>query len=238
MQSVRSLKTSSGLSEMFGSFCLEVFNGKKNIENVDYKTLHKSISLLIKTFLELERSANENTREIIYLMTAIADEIFLNMEWAGKKYWEENMLESLYFGSQVAGEKIFLKINDLIAENEPLSMEKAEIYLRALSLGFRGKYRGSDDEQEEINLYRNNLFKFIEKNDKSVFLIGHRLFQKEYTYTIPTIHRKLLPDAAIINYICAFFVFMFFVISSIVWKFETRDILQLLNEISKVALRE
>jgi type VI secretion system protein ImpK len=238
MRSVSNAKISSGLNEMFGNFCLEVFNSKKNIENTDYKTLHKSISLLIKTSLESERSTNEDAREIIYIMAAIADEIFLNMEWAGKKYWEENMLEPRYFGSQIAGEKIFLKIGDLIEENESLSVEKAEIYLRTLSLGFKGKYRGLDDEQEGINLYRNNLFKFIEKNDKSVFMVGHRIFQKEYTYTIPTIHRKLLPDAAVINYICAFFVFMFLVFSSIVWKFETRDIQLLLNEISRIALRE
>ncbi|MDR2157845.1 MAG: hypothetical protein LBO02_00820, partial [Holosporaceae bacterium] len=59
-----------------------------------------------------------------------------------------------------------------------------------------------------------------------------------YTYTIPTIHRKLLPDAAVINYVCSFFVFMFLVVSSVVWMFETKDIKRLLEDISKIALRE
>jgi type VI secretion system protein ImpK len=232
----------SDLDEMFGNFCLKVFDGKKDVENnkddVDYKVLHKSLELLLKSFLELEKNSSiiDCAKEIIYTMAAIADEIFLNMEWPGKKYWEDNMLEPKYFGSQIAGEKIFNKINDLIVECKPLAAERAEIYLKVLSLGFKGKYRGCDDEQSEIDSYRNKLFTFIKKNDKSTFLIGHRLFQKEYTFTIPTIHRKLLPDAAIVSYICAFFIFMFLVISTIVWIFETKDIRQLLIEISRIAL--
>jgi type VI secretion system protein ImpK len=229
---------------MFGTFCLKVFDCKKQVEEdpteVNHKDLHKSIGYLLKISLENENysSSQEGIKELIYVMAALADETFLSMEWAGKKYWEENMLEQLYFGSQIAGEEIFNRINRLVVEKKSVAVEMAEIYLRVLSLGFKGKYRGLDDEQMEIDAHRNRLFEFIEKNDKSIFLVGHRLFQKEYTYTIPTIHRKLLPDTAIINYICAFFVFMFLTISSVVWVFETRDIRQLLADISNIALQE
>ena len=232
------------LGEMFGNFCLKVFDAKKSAEdnklNVDYKALHKSICSILKVSLQEERNSSSEVDacEIIYVMAAVADEVFLNIEWSGKEYWEENMLEQQHFGTQIAGEKIFNKINDLIAEKESLSTEKAEAYLKALSLGFKGKYRGYDNEQSEIDLYREKLFDFIQRNDNSIFLIGNRLFQKEYTYTIPTIHRKLLPDAAIINYVCAFFVFMFLAISSVVWLFETRDLQLMLADISKIALRE
>jgi type VI secretion system protein ImpK len=244
MRSASNVKATSALGETFGSFCLELFDAKKNVEsdrdNVDYKTLYNSISSFLKASLESERnlSFQESAREVVYAMTALADEIFLNMEWVGKKYWEENMLELKYFGSQISGEEIFNRINDLMIEKDPLAVEKAEIYLRTLCFGFKGKYRGAEDEQTGIDLYRNNLYRFIEKNDMSVCLAGYRLFQKEYTYTIPTVNRKLLPDGAIINYLCAFFVFMFLVISSVVWMFETRDIQRLLSEISKIALRE
>jgi type VI secretion system protein ImpK len=244
MQSANVTKFSPNFCEMFGTFCLKVFDCKKKVEEdpteVNHKDLHKTIGSFLRISLENEDnlSSAEGTRELIYAMAAIADEIFLCMEWAGKKYWEENMLEQLYFGTQIAGEEIFNRINKLMVEKKTVAIEMAEIYLRALSLGFKGKYRGSDNEQAEINAHRNRLFEFIEKNDKSIFMVGHRLFQKEYTYTIPTIHRKLLPDTAIINYICAFFLFMFLTISSVVWIFETRDIRQLLAEISNVALRE
>jgi type VI secretion system protein ImpK len=172
-------------------------------------------------------------------MAAIADEIFLNIEWEGKQYWEENMLESKFFGTQIAGDEIFQRINQLFSEYEPLSIEKAEIYIKMLSLGFRGRYAGMEEESLEINMYRRKLFEFITKNDKeSIAMAEFRLFQKEYTYTIPTIHRKLLPDGAIITYISAFFAFMFLVISTVVWIFETKDLRRLLFEISCIALRE
>jgi type VI secretion system protein ImpK len=232
------------LEEMFGNFCVKVFDAKKDVENnkatVDYKALHKSMSLILKASLQEERSlsAEVDAREIVYIMAAVADEVFLNIEWPGKEYWEENILEQQHFGTQIAGEKIFNQIDDLAMKKEPLSARKAEVYLKALALGFKGKYRGCEDERLEIDLYREKLFDFIQRNDKSIFFIGNRLFQKEYTYTIPTIHRKLLPDAAIINYVCAFFVFMFTVISSVVWLFETKDMRLLLTDMSKIALRE
>jgi type VI secretion system protein ImpK len=234
----------SFLDEIFGTFCIQISDArrsiKRNLADADYKALHKSISSFLKVSLESERSSSftGSTREIVYVMAAIADEFFLNMEWNGKQYWEENMLEQRHFGSQIAGEKIFNRIDDLLLEHEPLSTEKAEIYLKALALGFKGKYRCADDEQFSLDQYRNRLFEFIQKTDKTIFLIGCRLFQKEYTYTIPSIHRKLLPDASIIRYVCAFFVFMFLVISSVVWIFETKDIKRLLFEISAIALRE
>jgi type VI secretion system protein ImpK len=232
------------LEETFGNFCLQIFGAKKNIKNnstgYDYKTLHKNVSAYLKTSLESEKSLSfaGSAREVIYVMAAIADEVFLNTEWSGKQYWEENMLEQRHFGSQIAGEKFFTFVDKLVLEHEPLSTEKAEICLRALSLGFKGKYRGADDEKIGIDCYRNKLFEFIQKNDKAIFLIGHRLFQKEYTRTLPTVSRKLLPDASVINYLCAFFVFMFFVISSVVWILETKDITRLLADISQIALRE
>jgi type VI secretion system protein ImpK len=236
----------SFLDETFGTFCLQISEVRRSIKSsnkladIDYKALHKSMSSFLKVSLESERSLSftGSAKEVVYVMAAIADEFFLNMEWNGKQYWEENMLEQRHFGSQIAGERIFSRIDNLLLEHEPLSTQKAEIYLKALALGFKGKYRCADDEQLGIDQYRNRLFEFIQKTDKSLFLIGHRLFQKEYTCTIPTIHRKLLPDASIINYMCAFFVFMFLVFSSIVWMFETRDIQRLLMEISAIALRE
>ncbi|MDR0555935.1 MAG: DotU family type IV/VI secretion system protein [Holosporaceae bacterium] len=244
MPSANGQKMPSPLKEKFGDFCLEVFNSKDNIKNgadvVDCRALHKFLGTILKSSIDSEQSLPSDTtaKEVVYLMAAIADEVFLNMEWPGKQYWEENMLEQRYFGSQIAGEKVFDRIDILLGENDPTSVGKAKIYLKILLLGFKGKYRRLEDEQTGIALYKNNLLVFIEKNDKSIFMIGHRIFQKEYTYTIPTIHRKLLPDASIVSYMCAFFVFMFLVISSVVWIFETRDLKRLLCDISEIALRE
>jgi hypothetical protein len=54
---------------------------------------------------------------------------------------------------------------------------------------------------------------------------------------MPALSRKLLPDASVISYVCALFLFLFLIISSIVWTFETREINHLLSEVAKIALR-
>lgn len=206
-----------------------------------FRLIHHSISMLLKALMDSEKASSfhKSTKEIIYAITAIADEVFLNMNWNGKRYWEENMLETKFFGSQIAGDEIFNRIDKVISEKEPLGTEKAEIYLDMLSLGFKGKFRGIDEETTEINMYRRKLFDFITKRDREAIITAeYRLFQKEYTFTMPTVRRKLLPDGAIVTYLSTFFLFMFLSISTMAWLIETRDLHKLLNEISNIALRE
>lgn len=207
----------------------------------DFRIIHKNVCTYLKSAISSEKisSFHKDTKEIIYAMAAIADEVFLNMEWSGKKFWELNMIESKFFGTQIAGDEIYNRIDAILSDNDPLSTEKAEIYIKMLSLGFKGKFRGSNDETIAINTYRNRIFDFVLQNDKTMVSTNeYRIFQKEYTYTMPTMHRKLLPDGSFITYISMFFVFMFFVISTLVWFFETKDMHALLSEIANIALRE
>lgn len=228
--------------EMFGNFCVLIFNAREEIkasqENVDFRMLYRSMSAFVKAALENGKNHTGDYSEVVYMMIALADDIFLNFEWEGKQFWEENILEQKFFSSQIAGDEIFARINTLLSEKNDFAEEKAELYLKMLALGFKGKYRGTEEETIQINLYRNKLLEFIEKHNNSMLMVGHRLFQKEYTYTIPTIHRKMLPEASIINYMCAFFVLMFLSVSTMVWMYETKDISRLLTEISSIALRE
>jgi type VI secretion system protein ImpK len=247
---------------MFRSFCAYAFTQRNlaleseasmgiTVENAtvaaqlvttwDFMTMHKHMCSIIKTAMDSENvtSFHKNVRDTIYAMAAMADEIFLNMEWSGKSYWEKNILEFRFFGTQMAGETIFLKINELLTTNNPLSVEMAEIYLKMLALGFKGRYRDLEDENVQINIYRNELFDFILRNDKSsIEAARYRPFQKEYTHTIPTVARKLLPDGTIITYVSSFFVFMFLVLSSTAWLLETMHIKRLLFEISSIALQK
>ena len=170
-------------------------------------------------------------------MVSLADEIFLNTPWDGKKYWEDNMLEKYFFGTQMAGEKIFSNIDKLIEKNDAEYLLIAEIYMKALSLGFRGKYRDDAEQDKLINVYRKALFNFVEKYDKSIHMVSHRMFSKDYTYILPTINRQFLPDVSIISYVYAFVIFMFLVVSSVVWLIETRDLYEILQEISNIVLR-
>lgn len=243
MQSAEAIRASE-IVDMFGDFCELIFQAKGQItqkkEDIDFQSVYRSMHTFLKTALTQEKNSkfNQDNIEIMYLMASLADDIFLNLEWSGKQFWEQNMLEQRLFNSQIAGEEVFTKIDKLLIDRNFASIDKVECYLKALAFGFEGKFRGGADKQFQIDNYRKNLLEFIEKKDNSMLIVGYRLFQKEYTYTIPTIHRKMLPEASIVNYICAFFVFMFLVITSFIWIYETRDISNLLTIISTIALRE
>ncbi|GHT93037.1 hypothetical protein FACS1894122_07670 [Alphaproteobacteria bacterium] len=230
------------LIEMFDEFCLEVFENRKLIDEkrdaFDFRQMHNMMCNNLKKALEYDKnlSFHKEIREVAYIMAAFGDEIFLNMEWIGKKFWEEHMLEQIFFGTQIAGEAIFARIEDLIVAKHTLFLEKAEIYIELLLLGFKGRYRAMENEHEQLDIYRQKLFTSISKHDIALLGHGGHMFKKQYSYTIPTIHRKLMPDAAIITYISSFFVFMFLVISTVVWMFETRDLDMLLRDIAKVAV--
>ena len=231
------------LLNMFLDFCQLIFNYRSDIESKKDETtpelINQNLSAVIRNYMEQERTViiNKDMNDIIYLMAAMADEIFLNMNWNGKKFWEENMLEAKFFESQIAGEYIFRKIDELLKQNEGFSVEKAEIYLKAFALGFRGKFRDQKDENLKISEYCKNLVQFMEQKDLSLRTHDLRLFEKQYTYTIPTITRKLLPDASIINYVVAFYTFMFVIITSFIWIVETQSIDKLLYEITYIAMR-
>ena len=189
---------------LFDKFCLYLFAQRYAVlldPQRDPLELHKNLSSLIKQ----AQDANTDNVDLAYIMAALSDEILLNIEWDGKLYWENNMLEQKFFGSQTAGDTIFANIEQLIRGDVANLLETGEIYLKLLALGFLGKYRGL-------------------------------LFQGEYAHTIPTKRKQLLPDTNNILYICFSFTFLFLVIGSIVWAFETKDLYRILSEISLLAL--
>ena len=75
-------------------------------------------------------------------MAALADEIFLYLDWPGREAWRANLLEFKLFQSYRAGEEIFRRIEALLRTRDPADSELAKIYLMAIALGFRGQPRG------------------------------------------------------------------------------------------------
>lgn len=98
--------------------------------------------------------------EAQYIMAALADEVFIQLDWEGKQAWMSSLLESRLFHSHAAGQLFFKRLDHLLQERDPALRDLAAVYLMALSLGFRGKYRGCDD-QGQLARYRQQLFLFI-----------------------------------------------------------------------------
>jgi type VI secretion system protein ImpK len=94
-----------------------------------------------------------------FLKAALADEIMLHTDWAGRMYWRHVLLEATLFQSARAGEQVFADINQLLSEREAARRGVARLYLYLLSLGFQGCYRDSAD-LSRIAEYRRELFQF------------------------------------------------------------------------------
>jgi type VI secretion system protein ImpK len=135
-------------------------------------------------------------KEAQYVMVALADEIFLHTEWEGKRAWVSNLLETKFFQSHVAGELFFQKLERLLHDRDPVYKDLAAVYLMALSLGFRGKYRGLDD-RGQLARYREQLFSFIFRREPNLENESKHIFPEAYFHTLREETKKRLPHPRI-----------------------------------------
>ncbi|WP_437588563.1 DotU family type IV/VI secretion system protein [Sorangium sp. So ce1000] len=120
--------------------------------------------------------------ELRYVMAAAADEVFINLGWAGRDEFREAHCEHHLFHSHDAGERIFVRINEILERRDPSRAEIAAVYLLLLSLGFRGKYRDIDD-RGQIEAYKRALYRFISRRDPSLDDASRRAFPQAYGHT-------------------------------------------------------
>ncbi len=97
-----------------------------------------------------------------YPMVALADEIFVYLDWPGEGDrggdWLGHLFEQRYCRSHVAGEEIFARIDALEREGVAgLPAALARIFLQVLGLGFEGRYRCQPDGATVLRRYRQRL---------------------------------------------------------------------------------
>ena len=128
-------------------------------------------------------------RDAQYVMAGLADELFLHLDWEGRDAWRSNLIETQLFGSFIAGEEVFRRIDELLRTRDDLYRDLATVYLLALSLGFRGRYENA--EHPDLIDYRRRLLAFVSRDRPSVLQEGGRhLFPQSHAHTLtdpPTI---------------------------------------------------
>ena len=135
--------------------------------------------------------AFEIYREAQYLMAALADEVFLSLDWEGKASWP--LLESNLFQTHFAGEAVFQRIDRLLQRRDPFYLDLAAVYFMALSLGFKGKYR-DNDTHGRLQLYRSQLFAMIYRRNPQLFSNSGPLFPQTLQHTLDEGSGRRLPD--------------------------------------------
>jgi type VI secretion system protein ImpK len=135
--------------------------------------------------------AFEIYREAQYVMAALADEIFIHMNWDGRNSWP--LLENKLFHTHIAGEMIFQRLDRLLQRRDPFYLDLAAVYFMALALGFQGKFRGNDTGNA-LEQYRRQLFAMIYRRTPQLFTSSSPVFPQTYQNTLDRGAGRKLPS--------------------------------------------
>lgn len=158
--------------------------------------------------------------EIQYILCAMTDEIFLNLNWKGKDLWDQYLLETKFFGTQIAGEKFFENLDSFLSTRDPLRIDIGAIYYLTLALGFRGKYKGIDDHGS-IQIYKNKLFLFIMRREPKLYEGKMFLFPETYDLLQDSSLSQKLPNPRLWYSLYAALVVGMGLIGSAAWYYAT-----------------
>lgn len=201
---------------------------QSEILSQDVINLTRSIQKRLRLVIEEQQVAADmhtstgfqtaNLRDAHYVMAALSDEIFLNLDWAGVETWKTAMLEAQLFGVQISGEQFFLKLDTLLTSNGPQRAELGMIYLLALSFGFRGQYRGQDD-QKKIKWYMEQLYALTNDGEQGILSGSEdaRLIASCYSATLTDPPARGLPDVKTWAIWISAVLFVYVLITYIVW---------------------
>lgn len=189
-------------------------------QDLTAEVVHRALlSALEKQALEAERSggafAYEVYREAQYVFAALADEVFLNLDWAGSKEWP--LLESKLFQSHVAGELFFEKLDRLLQLRDPAYQDLAAVFFMALALGFKGKYRGNE-KNGHLDRYRHELFLMIFHRPPRGLGEDGELFPETTLHTLREGGKKKLPDPRNWLFLIPVVILIWLLLSTVLWQ--------------------
>lgn len=212
-----------------GNSTIDKFNYNKGNSTIEglivtiQKKLINTIETVNNTLIEQSRLSSNNIKDVKYIITVLADETFINLNWEGTEIWKLYLLEKKLFKTEIAGDKFFEMADTILSDlnNE----EMAFIYLVALSLGFKGKYRDMENADEYLNWYKSKLYSIIHFNREKLFYPGRQhLINSCYEYTCTEGTNKILPDTNYLIVTIIGIIVLYVVTSYVIWFNITGDI--------------
>ena len=137
------------LSDLCTDLFLLIVQFRNNTQSGDFDLVYAETRKLFENFEEECRRRNIPAEEVNtakYGLAAFLDETVLNSRWPYRDKWADNPLQLEYFGTYLAGEIFFDKLEEIRqrAEGKP---DLLEIYYLSLLLGFKGKYGVGSEEK-------------------------------------------------------------------------------------------
>ncbi len=171
--------------------------------------------------------------EAEYVMAALADEtLLLRVEWGGRESWRHRLLETALFGTSLAGERVFERLDALLADPARAHPSLATLYLIALALGFRGRY-WRDEDQGQLRHYRAALARIITRAIPDAGETGPRLFAQAYDSTVVEGRSLRLPGLRPWLMTAAAITILFLVSSYGLWRVAIADLERTITEIER-----
>jgi type VI secretion system protein ImpK len=170
----------------------------------------------------------ENVADARYLKAVLADEILLNTEWTGRERWTAYLLESTLFRTNVAGDLVFRKIEQLLSDREPSRRGIARLYLFALAMGFQGKYRDTD-ASAKLRSYREELYEFVYQRRADLGGRDRVVAEAAYANTLSHIAPRKLPSVSrwTVMFVLAFVSML--AISELLWLWQSWPVREALH---------
>lgn len=134
---------------------------------------------------EPSSEAGQLERKALYLMAAVADEILIfELEWPGRDAWLTVLLEQSMFDSSNAGSRFFAMAEQLVRDDlrSPLRVDLAAVFLLAMELGFKGRYRARQ-AQPQLDKIRGQLYQLVSSAGADVGESRHA-FAQAYGYVL------------------------------------------------------
>lgn len=130
------------LPQLCTELFLLVFRLKASRGLGQFETLYQTTQKLFESFEQQAKVLNidiDDVTTVKYALAAFIDETVLNSPWPHKDRWADNPLQLNYFGTYLAGEIFFDKLDEIRSRAESKA-DLLEVYYLCLLLGFRGKY--------------------------------------------------------------------------------------------------
>jgi type VI secretion system protein ImpK len=161
----------------------------------------RKLSQSLEQFIELQtlearrmggKAALDTDPKARFLKASLADEMLLNLDWAGRQHWRHELLEARMFRSSMAGDRVFEDIHQLLSLREPAQRPLARLYLHTLALGFQGRYRGSQ-AMDALAAYRRELYQFAWQKPPQLAEPGRQLCPQAYRNTLSHLAAQRIP---------------------------------------------
>lgn len=184
------------------------------------EALDKLQSLLEVQALEAGRRGGDfgvlYYKDAQYVMAVLADEIFVTLDWPGRESWKNDLLETRLFGTYNAGDQFFDRLEAVLGEGERGHPELALVFLMALGLGFKGRYRGRE-RAPKLDEYRRRLFEYVYRKRPNLADPTRLIAPQAYRHTAADAAPRLLPAPSRWLWVLGGVALAYLVVSHLVW---------------------